>query len=289
MDRIGPRLDGMNLGILLALSSALAYGAADFIGGVGSRRHSSWQVVLVGQTAGALVMLLAGLMLPGSPATADFAWALLAGVGSATGSIFLFRGFARGRMGLVAPISAVGAAVLPVLVGVALGERPSWLVWVGVLAALPGIWLVSRETTPDRPASTRGALADGAIAGAGFGILFIALAQISADAGLLPLAANQLVGAVLTILTATSIGQPWRPSRGVLGWGSASGVLGASGTLAFMVATGTTSLGIAGVLASLYPAVTVLLAAGVLGERIGAGQRTGIGICTLAVATLALG
>ena len=75
----------------------------------------------------------------------------------------------------------------------------------------------------------------------------------------------------------------------MLGWGSASGVLGASGTLAFMVATGTTSLGIAGVLASLYPAVTVLLAAGVLGERIDAGQRAGIGICTLAVATLALG
>lgn len=277
----------MNLGILLALSSALAYGAADFIGGVGSRRYSSWQIVLVGQAAGAVVMLVAGLMLPGSPAMADFAWALLAGVGSATGSIFLFRGLARGRMGLVAPISAVGAAVLPVLVGVALGERPSWLVWVGVLAALPGIWLVSRESTPGRP--VRGALVDGAIAGVGFGVLFIALGQISAGAGLLPLAANQLIGAILTVVAATSLGQPWRPRRGVLGWGSASGVLGAVGTLAFMVATGATSLGIAGVLASLYPAVTVLLAAGVLGERMGAGQRMGIGICTLAVATLALG
>jgi drug/metabolite transporter (DMT)-like permease len=127
----------------------------------------------------------------------------------------------------------------------------------------------------------------------GFGVLFIALAQISADAGLLPLAANQLIGAMLTIVAAAILGQPWRPRRGVgagvVGWGSASGVLGASGTLAFMVATGATSLGIAGVLASLYPAVTVLLAAGVLGERIGAMQRTGIGICTLAVATLALG
>jgi drug/metabolite transporter (DMT)-like permease len=277
----------MNLGILLALSSALAYGAADFIGGVGSRRHSSWQVVLVGQAAGALVMLAAGLMLPGSPAASDFAWALLAGVGSAAGSIFLYRGLARGRMGLVAPISAVGAAILPVLVGVALGERPSWLAWVGVLVALPGIWLVSRETTSDGPAG--GALVDGAVAGVGFGVLFIALGQISAGAGLLPLAANQLIGAILTVVAAASLGQPWRPGRRVLGWGSASGVLGALGTLAFMVATGATSLGIAGVLASLYPAVTVLLAAGVLGERIGAGQRAGIGICTLAVATLALG
>ncbi|MGC7101841.1 EamA family transporter [Amycolatopsis lurida] len=240
----------MNIGILLALSSALAYGAADFIGGVGSRRHSSWQVVLVGQVAGALVMLVAGLLLPGRPATSDFAWALLAGVGSATGSIFLFRGLARGRMGLVAPISAVGAAVLPVLVGVALGERPSWLVWVGVLAALPGIWLVSRETTSDRPAHTRGAVFDGAIAGVGFGVLFIALAQISADAGLLPLATNQLIGAILTVLAAAGLRQRWRPRRGVVGWGNASGVLG---------------------------------------ERIDTRQRTGIGICTPAVATLALG
>jgi len=279
----------MNPGILLAFSSALAYGAADFIGGAGSRRHSPWQVVLVGQATGALVMLVAGLMLPGVPTRPDFAWALLAGVGSATGSIFLFRGLARGRMGLVAPISAVGAAVLPVLVGAALGERPAWLVWVGMLAAFPGIWLVSRDTTSDRPGSTRWALVDGAIAGAGFGILFIALAQISQNAGVLPLAANQLTGTVLTLVVATSLRQPWRPRRGVLGWGSVSGVLGASGTLAFMVATGTTSLGTAGVLASLYPAVTVLLAASLLGERIGVGQRTGIGICTLAVATLALG
>src|SRR5688500_19090491 len=85
VDRIRPRLDAMNPGILLALSSALAYGAADFIGGVGSRRHSSWQVVLVGQAAGALVMLVAGLLLPGNPTPPDFAWALLAGIGSATG------------------------------------------------------------------------------------------------------------------------------------------------------------------------------------------------------------
>lgn len=279
----------MNLGILLALSSALAYGAADFTGGVGSRRYSSWQVVVVGQAAGALIMLMSGLLLPGSPAGRDFAWALLAGVGSAVGSIFLFRGLARGRMGLVAPISAVGAAVLPVLVSIAVGDRASWVVWSGVLVALPGIWLVSRETSSDQPARTRGELVDGAIAGVGFGILFIALAQVSDDAGLLPLAANQLMGAVLTMAAATSLRQPWRPCRGVLGLGSASGVLGALGTLAFMVATRTTSLGIAGVLASLYPVVTVLLAAGVLGERVGTGQRTGIAICTLAVATVALG
>ncbi len=207
----------------------------------------------------------------------------------------LVPGLARGRMGLVAPISAVGAAVLPVLVGAAVGERPGWLIWIGMVAALPGIWMVSRDGASDPPvggvdraAATRGALVDGVLAGAGFGILFVALAQISDRAGLLPLAANQLVGAILTLVVAAGLKQPWRPNRGVVASGTASGVLGALGTLAFMVAIGMTSLGIAGVLASLYPAITVLLAASLLGERIGNGQRTGIGVCTVAVAAIAL-
>ena len=279
----------MNLGIVLALASAVAYGASDFIGGLGSRAHSVWPVVVVGQSAGALVMLVAGVALPGNPIAADFVWAVLAGIGSATGSIFLYRGLARGRMGLVAPISAVGAAVLPLLAGVAFGERPGVLVWVGMLAALPGIWLVSRNPASDRLEDTRGALLDGVVAGAGFGVLFVALAQISARAGLLPLAVNQLVGAVLTIATAAGLRQAWRPSAGVLGWGSAAGVLGALGTLLFLLATGATSLAVAAVLTSLYPAVTVLLAAGLLRERVTLGQRVGIGICTLAVAAMALG
>ena len=278
----------MGIGLVLALTAALCYGAADFVGGAGSRRHSPWRVVLVGQLAGALLMLACGLLAPADPRAADFAWALLAGVGSATGSIFLFRGLSRGRMGLVAPVSAVGAAVLPVLVGVVLGEHPTWLTWLGILVALPGIWLVSRESSAIT-ASTRGALVDGAAAGAGFGVLFIALGQVSDGAGLLPLAANQLFGAVVTVAVATTLRQAWLPRRAVLGWGGTSGLLGAGGTLSFLLATGSTGLGVAAVLASLYPAITVLFAAVVLKERLGGGQRLGIGICTLAVATLALG
>ncbi|MCP2031973.1 drug/metabolite transporter (DMT)-like permease [Okibacterium sp. HSC-33S16] len=279
----------MDIGVLLALAAAVAYGASDFVGGVGSRRYSPWQIVFVGQSAGACAMLVAGLAVPGAPVAADFAWAVVAGAGSVTGGLFLFRGLVRGRMGLVAPISAVGAAMVPLLAGVAFGERPGWLGWAGMLAALPGIWLVSRNSETQPIPDSRGALADGALAGAGFGTLFIALAQISDGAGLLPLAVNQTVGAALTIIFAASLGQIWRPSPRVVGWGSSSGVLGALGTLSFLVATGTTSLGLAAVLASLYPAVTVLLAAGVLRERVSPGQRVGIGVCTVAVAAMALG
>jgi len=278
----------MGIGLVLALTSALAYGAADFVGGAGSRRHSPWRLVLIGQLSGAVLMAACGVLVPAAPRPSDFLWALLAGAGSATGSIFLFRGLSRGRMGLVAPVSAVGAAVFPVLVGVALGERPTWYAWLGVLVALPGIWLVSRQSTSSA-AGARGALADGAAAGAGFGVLFVALGQLSSTAGFLPLAANQLFGAAVTIGVAASLKQEWLPRLAAVGWGGASGVLGATGTLTFLVSTRFADLGVAAVLASLYPAVTVILASAALGERLGNGQRLGIGICTLAVATLAIG
>jgi drug/metabolite transporter (DMT)-like permease len=174
-----------------------------------------------------------------------------------------------------------------VLVGVTLGERPTWLAWLGVLVALPGIWLVARESSPSAT-SSRGALIDGVAAGAGFGVLFIALGQIPSDTGFMPLAANQLFGAVLTVVVAAALGQDWRPRLGVLPWGGASGVLGAAGTLTFLLSAHATGLGVAAVLTSLYPAVTVLLASIVLRERLGTSQRLGIGICMLAVATLAI-
>jgi drug/metabolite transporter (DMT)-like permease len=279
----------MGIGLVLALTAALAYGASDFVGGTGSRHHSPWGVVLIGQACGAVLMVACGSLAAADPRAVDFAWALLAGAGSATGSLFLYRGLSRGRMGLVAPVSAVGAAVLPVLVGVALGERPTWLAWFGVLVALPGIWLVSRDSTASPAIGTRGALVDGAAAGAGFGVLFIALGQVSSNAGFMPLAANQLFGATVTVVAAAALGQEWRPRPGVLPWGGASGALGAVGTVTFLLSTHATDLGVAAVLTSLYPAVTVLLAAIALGERLGGGQRLGIGICTLAVATLAIG
>ncbi len=278
----------MGIGLVLALTAAIAYGASDFIGGTGSRQHSPWAVVVIGQACGAGLMVVCGALAPADPQAADYAWALLAGAGSAAGSIFLYRGLSRGQMGLVAPVSAVGAAVLPVLVGVALGERPALLAWLGVLVALPGIWLVSRGSTTSE-AGRHGAFVDGAAAGAGFGVLFIALGQVSSDAGFLPLAANQLVGAVVTVVVAASLRQVWRPRLAVLPWGGVSGALGAAATLTFLLSTRTTDLGVAAVLTSLYPAVTVLLASVALGERLGGGQRLGIGICTLAVATLALG
>ena len=281
----------MSIGIALALLAAIGYGTADFVGGAGARRAPTMSIVFIGQLAGAAEMLAIGLASPGTPTAPDAGWALLAGLGSAAGSIFLLRGLSRGRMAVVAPTSAVGAAVLPVLAGLASGDRPVSLVWIGLVLALPGIWLVSRQIQESAESSTasRGALVDGALGGLGFGVLFVALGQIPETAGTLPLALNQLTGALVTVGVATILGLTWRPSRQAVGWGMTSGLLGVSGTLAFVQASHLADLGVVAVLASLYPAVTVLLARAVLSERLSAGQRLGLVFCSTAVGLIAAG
>lgn len=272
----------MSIGIVLALMAAVGYGAADFVGGLTARRVSAWAIALAGQLAGGLAMLVIGLTLPGEARSADFAWALMAGLGSAVGTVFLYRGLARGRMGVVAPVSGVGAALVPVFVGVALGERLGPLTWVGILVALPGIYFVSREVAEGTGRSW-GGIADGALAGVGFGLLFVALAQVPESAGVLPLAANQGVGAVFTLTAAGLSQQAWVPrdrtGRRAAGWGAVGGLLGTAGTAAFLLASHSADLAVVGVLASLYPAVTVLLAATVLREPFRLSQGLGLLVC----------
>lgn len=286
----------MSFGITLALLAAIGYGTADFVGGAGARRAPTMSIVFIGQLTGAAAMLIFGIASPGAPAPAHLGWALLAGLGSAAGSIFLLRGLSRGRMAVVAPTSAVGAAVLPVLAGLAGGERPVALVWIGVVLALPGIWLVSRQVPdgtgaggPGPSAAGRGAFTDGLLGGLGFGVLFVALGQIPGSAGTLPLALNQLTGALVTVAVATVLRQTWQPRSGAAGWGIMSGLLGVSGSLAFVEANHLADLGVVAVLASLYPAVTVLLARILLSERLGVGQRLGLVLCSTAVGLIAVG
>jgi drug/metabolite transporter (DMT)-like permease len=281
----------MSIGIVLALVAAVGYGASDFVGGLSARHVSPWAVAFAGQLSGGLAVLAVGLSLPGQARPADFAWALMAGLGSAVGTVFLYRGLARGRMGVVAPVSGVGAALVPVFIGVALGERLGTLTWVGVLMAVPGIYFVSREVGGAAGRSW-GGIADGTLAGLGFGLLFVALAQVPNSAGLLPLAANQGMGAVCTLTAAGLLRRPWVPrgrtERRAAGWGAVGGLLGAGGTTAFLLASHSADLAVTGVLASLYPAVTVLVAATVLREPFRPSQAMGLLVCGASVALVAL-
>lgn len=280
------------MAILLALVSAMAYGVSDFIGGIVSRRVSAWSVAVVGNTSATVCVALVALAVPGDPSGRDFAWAVLAGVATGLGTGFLYRGFASGRMSVVAPVSAVGAAVVPVLSGAVGGERFAPLVWFGIAAALPGIWLVASVPEEHRSgprASLAEGLVDGLLAGLGFGVLFAALGQVPDRAGLWPLAAAQGVSVPTVVVLALLLRGSWVPRERPVRWAVLAGLLGALATWSFLVSTQLGYLTISGILASLYPATTVLLAALVLHERVHRAQGVGLGLCAVAVALVAAG
>jgi drug/metabolite transporter (DMT)-like permease len=277
--------------VLLSLLAALSYGVSDFNGGIFSKRGGPWAVSLMAQAGGTVCVLGVALVDGGDPTRVDLAWAVVAGVGNGFGTAFLYRGLASGRMGVVAPVSGVGAVLVPVAVGLLTGERPGTLVWVGVVLALPAIWLVSREpvTTLEGDAPRGSGVVDGVLAGLGFGALFAALAQIPEEAGFLPLAVNMVVAGVAIVGVAMALRQSWVPSsRWALG-GIISGVLGALATGLFQVAAHHGYLSVAAVITSLYPAFTVLLAALVLRERVHAAQGAGLALCAASVALVAAG
>ncbi len=273
------------MAVLLSLAAALAYGLSDFVGGVVSRRTSAWPVAFVGTLAAFAGALVLALLTHGEPTRSDLAWGALAGVGSGAGTAFLYRGLAAGRMGVVAPISAVGAALLPVGVGVATGERPALLVWLGIAAAVPGIWLVSRE--PGGSGDLAAGILDGVLAGLGFGVLFAAMGQVPEAAGFAPLAVAQAAAAVCVAVTAAALGGRWVPYDRSQAWGIVAGLLATAAVLAFLLATQTGLLTVASVVTSLYPAITIALAAAVLRERIHAPQAVGLLLCAIAVGLVA--
>ena len=275
------------MGIVLGLVAALLYGGSDFGGGLLSRRLGSLPVTVIGSAGAVLLVWPALLLVPGpAPSVRAIAWGLAAGLGGGTGTLVLYRGLARGQMSVVGPLSAVGAAVVPVAAGVALGERPSLLSVAGVLVALPAIVLVAAS------GSVRGKLGagllDGLAAGLAFGILFIGLAQAGRNAGLWPVVSEQTGALVITLAVALKTREPLRMPLRAVGLPVLAGASGMAATLAYFYATHFSMLAIAAVLVSLYPGVTVLLARTLLHERFTPAQRAGLGLCALAIAAIAL-
>ncbi|MEP6815686.1 MAG: DMT family transporter [Marmoricola sp.] len=279
------------MAIVLALCSALTYGLSDFVGGFVSRRSSAWSVAVLGQSSSAVCTAVAALLVTGSPSPGDFVWAMIGGVGGGMGVGFLYRGFTSGRMSVVAPVSAVGAALVPVTAGAIGGERPGALVWVGIVVAMPAIWLVS--SIPSAAKARSGffgeGLLDGVLAGLGFGLLFACVGQIPDSAGLWPLTLTQVVSVPAVVLLAGLVRAPWVPRCRAVRWAVLTGPLGAVATLTFLLAAQQGYLTVSGVLAALYPASTVVLAMFVLREHIHRAQALGLLLCAVTVALVAAG
>lgn len=281
------------LTVVLGLASAAMYGLSDFAGGFLSRRTSVWSVAVVTQITAMVLIGATALLMPGRPTGTELAWGAVAGIGTGTGTAFLYRGLAGGRMGVVAPLSAVGAAVLPVAVGLVTGERPSVMTWAGIAVAFPAIWLVSTAADPVDVGGRRHQLGegvlDGLLAGLGFGVMFSALGQVTDTAGLGPLAVGEAISIAAVVGLAMVMRQPWLPRERESWGGTVVGALAAGATVLFLLASQAGLLTVASVLSSLYPAFTVLLAATVLRERVHRTQGVGLILAIVAVALVAAG
>jgi drug/metabolite transporter (DMT)-like permease len=268
---------------LLALGAALCWGVGDFIGGLASRRLAVLSVLVITMPTGAVIAGLVLLVRPtGPPAGVDLALAALAGLAGLAGVAALYRGLAVGAMGVVAPLSGT-APVIPVAVGLAQGERPSALQWVGVALALAGILLVSREEGVARRFAAGAAL--GIAAAVAFGTFFTALDAASDEGALWPTFALRVAGAGVIIAVALAVRTPLPRGRRQLAPLVTVGTLDMTANGLFAAATSRGYVSLVSVLASLYPAVVVGLAAWFVGERV-AGVRLAGAACALGGAAL---
>ena len=280
---------------LLALLSATAYGVGDFFGGLSARRLPSAAVVLRTHAAGLLGLLSVVPLVGGAAAQGDLAIGAAGGLAGALGVLAFYRAMASGSMSLVAPVTAVTAAIVPVGYGLATGERPSLVSLVGIPLALVAVTLLSREGGA-RSASSLSVeqLLTALGAGAGFGLYFVALGMTSHDAGLWPVVAGRvasvtLFGLVALASPAARVGDGRARQRGVLAMLVTCGLLDAWANALFLLATRHGMLTVVAVLGALYPAATLLLARGVLGERLARPQLGGVALATAAVALVAIG
>ncbi len=276
--------------VALAVLSAITYGAADFLGGVASRKHRPIAVVAISQIAGAGLLLSLLLVLgPDRYRLSDFAWGAAAGLIGVIGLIFFYRGLSTGRMAVVAPLSAVMTALVPLAFGLILGERPSTLASIGVVVAIPAIALITRErTTGVGEARSTGAL-DGFIAGIGFGAFFVLISRSDPASSIWPLVGARTASIPFVLLIAAAFRQPVRPLRDLNATIVWAGILdiAANGLYLFAVRAGLLSL--ASVITSLYPASTIILARVVLKEQMTFTRIVGIVLALIGIALIATG
>jgi drug/metabolite transporter (DMT)-like permease len=279
---------------LLAIGSAVLYGAADFTGGLTTRRASTIPVVLVSQATGlALLAVILPVLPHASPTRADLLWGAAAGLTGGIGVALLYHALAIGTMAVVAPTTAVCAVVIPVVVSVLLGERPVPLAVAGIALGIVSIVLVSQQqggtqaqpAAPASPRSRRSGVGTALASGIAIGLFLLTFAQTGSEAGMWPLLIARLVSVTLFAVMAIAGGRSIRMPAPVTALAILAGAMDMLANALYLLATRQGALSIVVTLSSLYPASTVLLARIVLGERLQPWQITGVG-CALAAVVL---
>ncbi|WP_435188737.1 EamA family transporter [Streptomyces sp. bgisy126] len=276
------------IALLLALGSSLAYGCADFLGGLGARKAHVLRTVMVAAPASLAVELLLWPFLGASFSPGALGWGAASGVASAAAFALLYRTLAIGPMSVLSPVTALVSAVLPVGFGLLQGEHLGAAGLLGLPLALAAVVLVSagHGAGAVRPSRTALLLALGA--GAAIALQLVFLHQAPSDSGVAPLIVGRAVSSAVTLAAAGLMYRRLGPEKPAYAVSAAAGALDSVANLLFLLAVRGGDLAVVAVVTALYPAGTVLLARGVLAERIHRGQLVGLGTAAVAVGLLAL-
>jgi drug/metabolite transporter (DMT)-like permease len=314
------------LSVLIGLAAAAAFGSGDFLGGLAARRLPPLRVTAISAASGLVLLLVLLAVVPGTPSSAAVGWGVASGVAGAASIALLYACLAIGPMSILSPLTAVVSAVVPVGVGLLQGSRLGPAGWAGIALALVAVVLVGFVPDASAPKPTAAGLLMALAAGAGIGVVLVFLDQTPADSGLVPLVANRVTNVVLTggavaVLALVALTRARSRPRGgagraaptgpVTGEGPQAGtgpqagagrprlapalrlallcgVADAGANVLILVGLRLGDLTVMSVLTALYSAVTVVLAAVVLRERLTRSQVVGLVLALGAAALLAL-
>jgi drug/metabolite transporter (DMT)-like permease len=311
------------LAILLALAAAAGYGGSDYAAGLAARRASVVRVTVLAEViSAALLLCVVPFISSQGPSLASVLWGIAAGVSGVAGAMALYLGFRHAAFSVASSVSAVGSAAFSVLAGVVLGEQPGALSLAGIALALPAIVAVSapasrqapevalprqhgqvpvtEERGLEPPGGSRGVAPPGQhrhavgvglglAAGAGFGMFFIGLNEAGSVTDLWPIVISQVAAMVTVTCVAASTRDLRLPPRGARRLSVMTGAIGATGTTMFFLSTHHGLLAVTAVITALYPAMTILLARVLSGERLTALRIIGLSLAAASVALIAAG
>ncbi len=289
-------MDPQTAVVVLGLASAAAWGSADFSGGLAGRRAPLFGVVFFSQILGlGVAMGVAAARGEGIPGPPDIGIAIVGGILGGIGIAALYGGLAAGRMSVVAPISGVLSAVVPVMAGIVLQGLPGPAAVLGIVLALVAVILVSSVPGTSADPSLgriRGVPADvpiAIVAGTALGLLNLVISRLSPGSVFAPLVITRLVEALLIGSVILAIRRPWRVPRGIWPLVLIAGGLDMAGNGLFVLAAQAGRLDIAAILSSLYPVATLILAAAVLKERIAGIHAVGVVVAVAAIVLVRIG
>jgi drug/metabolite transporter (DMT)-like permease len=279
------------LAIVLALGASLAWGFSDFLGGLKSRQFPLFLVLLISQGAALAVLALVVIALGEPPPSGEFLlYAGLAGIAETIGVAALYRGLAVGVMSIVAPVAAT-APVVPLIVGLALGELPATIQGAGIALAVVGIVLTAcRSDSGDAPAQAVGpSILFGALCALGFGSFYVAMdAASEGEIQWALLIARGTSVAVFVAVIAFTRPSP-APARSDVPLIVLIGILIIAADAMYAIASTKGVLGVVAALSTLYPIVTIALARVYLRERVEPRQQLGIALSLTGVVAISAG